>query len=62
MTTAFVLWLVLQVPLGIVVGKILKASSAPVYAKDDPSVATPITAAPSAAELLTRGACADVIA
>jgi hypothetical protein len=61
MITAIALWLVLQVPLGIVVGKILKASSDPVYAMDDPPVATPITAAPSAAELLTRGACPDVV-
>ena len=33
----------LQIPLGIVVGKFLKASSDPVSAMDDPPVATPIT-------------------
>jgi hypothetical protein len=61
MITAIALWLVLQVPLGIAVGKILKASPDPVYAKDDSPATTPITAAPSAAELLTRGACPDVV-
>ena len=46
MMTAIVLWFGLQVPLAIVVGKFLKASSEPPCAMVHP-VATPNTAAPS---------------
>ena len=58
MITAVVLWLVLQVPLAILVGKLLKANSDPL---DDPPVATPITAAPAAAELFARGVYVDAV-
>jgi hypothetical protein len=61
MITAIVLWFVLQIPLGIVVGKFLKASSDPLCAMDDPPTATPISDAPAAGELVTAGVCADVV-
>jgi len=60
MVTAIIVWLVLQVPLCIVAGKFLKLSSDPLENMGS-LVETPIAAAPSAAEPLTRGECADVM-
>jgi hypothetical protein len=61
MITAVVLCLVLQIPLAILVGTLLKASSDPLDAMDDPPVATPITAAPAPVELFARGVCVDAV-
>jgi hypothetical protein len=60
MITAAILWLVLQVPLGIVVGKCLKVGSGPLDATE-PLVRAPIAAAPSTAELLSQSVYADVM-